>query len=400
MQQKDSKTPASAVGQNPGDLENPTDEQIRALVGQLLLVGFEGNAPEPPPAVAEALGAGDVGGVILFRRNVDTVEQVAALNQRVHELSRDALAAPFVALDQEGGRVVRIKDPLTPIPPMRALGDMRDARLTADVSEVIATEVGALGFNLNFAPVLDVDTNPRNPIIGDRAFSDDPIYVCRTAGAFLLGHHVAGVIPCGKHFPGHGDTLLDSHEDLPVIEHEMSRLRGVELMPFRRMVEAGVPMIMTAHILAPAIDPDYPATLSKAAIRGLLRDEFGFQGVVITDDLEMNAVAERYSIEEMVELGLRAGVDIFLICRTQERWQRAHAHLFKLARENFDDLVRVQRAAERVLDLKRNLLGNQRRPWAPYPGWQDVLGNQTHREIMARIGEERDESVADPTETD
>lgn len=383
---------------DPQTLENPTDEELRALVGQLLIVGFDGNDEEPPPAVAAALESAEVGGVILFRRNVDTVEQVSALNQRIHQLAKDAPAPPFVSLDQEGGRVVRIKEPLTPIPPMRALGEMRDARLTADVSEVVATEVSALGFNLNFAPVLDVDTNPKNPIIGDRAFASDPADVARTAGAFLLGHHVAGVIPCGKHFPGHGDTLLDSHKDLPVIEHKMERLNSIELLPFKQMIEADIPMLMTAHILVPEIDPEHPATLSRAAIRELLRDKLGYDGVVITDDLEMSAVAERYSIEEMVELGLRAGVDIFLICRTEERWKRAHAHLFKLAKENFDDLIRVQRAAERVLDLKRNLLGNQRRPWAPYSGWREVLGAKKHREIMGRIGKKAEPALADPTE--
>ena len=377
-----------------------TDDELHQLIGQLLLVGFEGANVEPPPAIAEALAGGHIGGTILFRRNISSVEQVSALNTRIHQLAENALAAPFVAVDQEGGRVVRLKDPLTPIPPMRKLGDMGDMRLTADVSEVIATEVAALGFNLNFAPVLDVDTNPKNPIIGDRAFSDDPAAVARTAGAFLLGHHIANVIPCGKHFPGHGDTLLDSHKALPVLEHERARLDALEFQPFRRMIAAEIPMLMTAHMMVPILDPEHPSTLSRATIRGLLREELGYQGVVITDDLEMAAVAAHYEIEEMVELGLRAGIDIFLICRTEALWQRAHAHLFELARKNFDDLIRVQRAAERVLALKYSLLGNLRRPWTPYPGWQELLGCAEHREIMARIAQDTDAPNVDPTETD
>lgn len=388
--------------QDPQNIANddPTDDELYELIGQLLVVGFEGADPEPPAAIAEALQRGHIGGTILFRRNITSVEQVSALNTRIHQLSEDAAAAPFVAVDQEGGRVVRLKEPLTPIPPMRALGDMGDMRLTADVSEAIATEIAALGFNLNFAPVLDVDTNPDNPIIGDRAFSGDPRAVARTAGAFLLGHHIAHVIPCGKHFPGHGDTLVDSHIGLPVLAHDRARLDSVELQPFRRMVAAEIPMLMTAHMMVPSIDPDYPSTLSRATIRGLLRDELGYKGVVITDDLEMAAVAAHYEIEEMVELGLRAGVDIFLICRSEAMWKRAQAHLFELARKNFDDLIRVQRAAERVLALKRSLLGNLRRPWTPHSGWKELLGCAEHRQIMARIEQDTDAPSADPTETD
>ncbi len=384
----------------PIDLDQITEDDIRVAVGQLLVVGFPGATEEPPEAIAEALESGQIGGVILFRRNVDTVEQVCALNARIHQIAADAPEAPFVAVDQEGGRVVRLKDPLTPIPPMRAVGDMADQRLTADVSEVIATEVGALGFNLNFAPVLDVDTNPLNPIIGDRAFGSDPETVSRAAGAFLLGHHTAGVIPCGKHFPGHGDTLLDSHKALPALKHDMERLERVELEPFRRAISADIPMLMTAHMLLPALDPEYPATLSEAIIGGLLRDKLGYDGVVITDDLEMQAVADRYSIDEMVTLGLRAGIDIFLICHTEQEWKRAYDKLVELASGGRDDLTRVLRAAERVSRLKRAMLGNQPRPWAPADHWRDLLGCAEHRQTMARVHWDTDVERVDPTEAD
>jgi beta-N-acetylhexosaminidase len=382
------------------DIDDLSDDNIRQAVGQLLVVGFEGATEEPPEAIAEALECGHIGGVILFRRNVDTVEQVLALNERVHQLAAGAPEAPFVAVDQEGGRVVRLKDPLTPIPPMRAVGDARDGRLVAEVSEVIATEIGALGFNLNFAPVLDIDTNPLNPIIGDRAFGVDPESVVRAAGAYLLGHHTAGVIPCGKHFPGHGDTLLDSHKDLPTLKHDMDRLNRVELEPFRRTVGADIPMLMTAHMMLPALDAEHPATLSEAVIDGLLRKELGYDGVVITDDLEMKAVAERYDIDEMVRLGLRAGIDIFLVCHTEAKWQRAFETLVELATNDEDDLVRVLQAAERVRRLKRTMLGNQRRPWRAYEGWQTLLGCEEHRQTMARVSWEPDEELVDPTEAD
>ncbi|MFP4601089.1 MAG: beta-N-acetylhexosaminidase [Persicimonas sp.] len=381
-------------------IDDLTVQDIHEAAGQLLVVGFEGATEEPPEAIAQALGDGTIGGVILFRRNVDTVEQVCALNERVHSLAADAPEAPFVAVDQEGGRVVRLKEPLTPIPPMRAVGDSRDQRLISEVSEVIATEVGALGFNLNFAPVLDVDTNPLNPIIGDRAFGSTPESVSSAAGAFLLGHHTAGVLPCGKHFPGHGDTLLDSHLELPTLKHDMSRLDRVELEPFRRAISADIPMLMTAHMLLPALDAEHPTTLSKAVIDDLLREQMGYDGVVITDDLEMQAVAERYEIEEMVELGLRAGVDIFLICHTEEKWQRAHEKLVEMAESSDEDLERLLRAAGRVRRLKRTMLGNRRRPWRRYDNWRALLGCEEHRAIMDRVAWDPDAKRVDPTEAD
>ena len=192
---------------------NPYDtstESIRKAVGQLFVVGFRGDGESPTPAVTEALGAGDIGGVILFRRNIRDIEQVVRLNEAIHDAAKSAEAPPFVALDQEGGRVVRLREPLTPIPPMRTIGDTRSWELAADVAEVLATEVATVGFNLNFSPVLDVDTNPANPVIGDRAFSRDPQIVSMMGGAFTFGHLKSGVVPCGKHFPGHGDTDTDS----------------------------------------------------------------------------------------------------------------------------------------------------------------------------------------------
>lgn len=378
-------------------LDDLSERDIREAAGQCLVVGFEGAEEEPPKGVADALEQGDVGGVILFRRNVDTVEQVCSLNEHIHRLAAEAPEAPFVAVDQEGGRVVRLEEPLTLIPPMRAVGESGDQRLISEISEVIATEIGALGFNLNFAPVLDVDTNPMNPVIGDRAFSDTPETVARAAGAYLLGHHTAGVLPCGKHFPGHGDTLVDSHEDLPTLKHDMSRLERVELLPFRRAIGADIPMLMTAHMLLPALDPEHPATLSEAIIGDLLRQQLEFDGVVVTDCLEMQAVADRYEIEEMMELGLSAGVDLFLICHTEEKWRRAHQKLVEIASSDDEGLNQVLRAADRVRRLKRSMFGNQRRPWRPYDGWREVLGCEEHRQVVSRVEWDAASGQNDPT---
>ena len=333
---------------------------MEEAVGEMLVVGFEGTGPEPPEAIAEALEQGRIGGVILFSRNVEDVEQVAALNRRIHQLAGDRGHPPFVAIDQEGGRVMRIREGVTSIPPMREVGES-GIETVADTSEVIATDLKELGFNLNFAPVLDVDTNPDNPVIGDRAFGSDPDVVARAGGAYLYGHNVAGVVPCGKHFPGHGDTETDSHHELPVLMHEPDRLRDVEFRPFEAAIGAGIPMIMTAHILMPAIDTVRPATFSPAILDNLLREELGFEGVVISDDLEMKAVADRYDIEEMVDLGLETSLDIFLICHTEAKWRKAFETILERAKSDASIRDRVFESAERVRSLKEDFFGHQPR---------------------------------------
>ncbi len=375
---------------------NPFDRSQKVLeqaIGQLLCVGFQGT-DTLPDAVSEALAAGQIGGVILFRRNVESPDQVAKLNAQIHDAASHAVVAPFVAVDQEGGRVARLREPLTLIPPMRVLGDTNDTKLVSAVSEVMATEVSALGFNLNFAPVLDVDTNPDNPVIGDRAFSSDPDVVARMGGAFLLGHLTSGVVSCGKHFPGHGDTDTDSHLELPVLPHDGERLEKVELVPFQRLMANGIPMLMTAHIQVPALDTVHPATLSHAVMTRLLRDELGYDGVVVTDDLEMKAVADRYSVEEMVELGLRAGVDLFLICHTEALWQRAFAHLCELAKNDLDR-SRIFESANRIMRLKDEYLASWPRPWSP-GDYDSVLGCLEHKNTLARVAVQT--AGIDPTE--
>ena len=358
---------------------------LEQAAGQLLIAGFDGAQPTPPPAIAQALASGHLSGVILFRRNIHDIEQLVALNTALHEAAAQAPMAPLISVDQEGGRVVRVRTPLTPLPPLRALGQTRQPKLVAQASEVIATELQAIGFNLNYSPVLDVDTNPANPVIGDRALSSSSTWVGRLGGAFVGGHVIAGVIPCGKHFPGHGDTHQDSHLALPTILHSVERLERVELPPFVMAARAGLPMIMTAHLVVASLDPVYPATLSPAVIQGLLRDKLGFQGVVITDCLEMKAVADHHPIEALVERSLMAGVDLFLISHTEERWRRAHAHLVERARQDPALRARLYQSMTRVARLKDGFLGHMERPWRPAPGWRDALGTPEHHALMRRI---------------
>jgi beta-N-acetylhexosaminidase len=351
---------------------------LKADAGQMLVAGFDGLSLDG--AVADALDAGRLGGAILFARNVEEPRQVAALNEQILRCCHGA-TAPFVAIDQEGGRVQRIKAPATRLPPMALVGATEDARLAVRVGEVIGAELEAMGFNLNFAPCADVWTNPANEVIGDRAFSDNPEWVSRMAGAVMLGLTMSGIIPCAKHFPGHGDTLLDSHHALPTLDHDVERLRRVELRPFEALMRADLPMIMTAHVMIPAIDTRHPATLSENAIGELLRRKLHFGGVVVSDDLEMKAVADRYSIEEMMTLGVRAGVDLYLICHTREKWEEAFETLVLLGEKSSYDRERIALSAGRIRHLKQQYI----RPWAPPEDLLAHLGTDAHQQVIAEV---------------
>ncbi len=278
--------------------------------GQLLFAGFQGT--ELPREIAELLGQGRLGGVILFSRNIGDPAQVRALTAALHAAAPPE-APVLLAIDQEGGRVQRLRAPWTVWPPMRVLGERDEPDTTAAVATALARELADLGIGLDFAPVVDVDTNPNNPVIGDRSFARDPSRVGRHAAAFITAMQAAGVAACAKHFPGHGDTLTDSHLELPRLEHDLDRLREVELPPFRAAVAAGVASVMTAHVLFPRLDRQRPATLAPEVMQ-ILRGELNYDGVVFSDDLEMKAVADHFAPEPLVRGCLEAGCDGVLVC--------------------------------------------------------------------------------------
>ncbi len=323
---------------------------LPVLCGQLLVVGFQGT--NLPSELGRVLADGTRAGVIVFKRNLPSLEVAHALNAEVVAAAPVELP-PFLAVDQEGGRVGRLPPPFLRLPPMRRLGALGDAELVARVARVLGSELALLGYNLDFAPVLDVDSNPDNPVIGDRAFSADPAEVGRLAGALLEGLQASGVMACGKHFPGHGDTHLDSHLDLPFVRHTEARLRELELPPFREAIRRGVATLMTAHVVYDALDPDRPATLSERISRGLLRDELGFEGVLFSDDLEMRALADRKSVEESAVAAIRAGCDALLVCSDLALAERAHAALVREAERDSAFRERCRQAATRGLTARR-----------------------------------------------
>ncbi len=301
--------------------------RLRRLAGQVIMTGIPG--PVLDGDTTAALRALGPSGVILFRRNVESVEQLRGLTAALHEIP----SRPLVSIDHEGGRVTRLGAPFTQFPPAREIGRTGDPDLAYAVGLAMGTELASVGIDINFAPVLDVDSNPDNPIIGDRAFSNRPEEVATFAIAFLRGLQAGGVLPCGKHFPGHGDTDRDSHTELPVAMRSRAALDSTELLPFRAAIAVGVPLLMTAHVVYPALDPHQPATLSRRTLQNLLRQEMGFAGVVVSDDLGMRAISAHWSIPEGAVAALQSGVDWVLICndlaesrRTAERIATALAH--------------------------------------------------------------------------
>jgi beta-N-acetylhexosaminidase len=317
--------------------------------GQLLFCGFEGTSV--PEDLGNLISTGRVGGVILFARNIESPGQVRELTTALHRLAPDD-APLLIAVDQEGGRVQRLRAPWTEWPPMRALGDRDDPALTAEFATALGRELLDLGIGLDFAPCVDVDTNPDNPIIGDRSFGRRAETVARHAVGFISALQEAGVAACAKHFPGHGDTETDSHLVLPRLDHDLERLLEVELPPFRAAVEAGVASIMTAHILFPPLDSERPATLSPDVMR-ILRQDLGYQGVVFSDDLEMKAVADNFDPSRLVHESLAAGVDSLLVCRDAGLRDEVLALLEAIP------AARLSTSLERIDALKRQFGGDR-----------------------------------------
>jgi len=343
------------------------DEQI----GQLFVVGFPDQTPTPE--LLDLIQRERVGGVILFSRNVRDQAQTSALTHTLQSTARAAghPAPLLVMIDQENGLVRRLGQDSTPFPGAMALGSIEDAeaseRIVEEVARATAQELLAHGVNMNLAPVMDVNNAPENPVIGVRSFGADPEVVGRLGVATMRGLQGAGVIATLKHFPGHGDTTVDSHLALPVVTASPERLEAVELAPFRQGIAAGAECVMTAHVAFPALtgDSTIPATLAPEALAGLLRERLGFAGVIMSDCLEMDAIAGTIGVEEGAVQTLRAGADLVLISHTLERQRAAIAAVRAAVADGALSAEQIRLAAERVLRLKRRFLTWSGTPPAP-----------------------------------
>lgn len=320
--------------------------RARAAAAGCLCIGFDGHEVS---ADAQALLREGVRNVILFTRNGDGPDHIRALTRSIQECASEPV---LISVDHEGGRVQRFRRGFTEIPAMRAIGSAASLEAACAAAEeaarTIARELAAVGIHLDYAPVVDVDTNPANPVIADRSFSRDAEVVAACGSAFITELQAGGVAACAKHFPGHGDTSQDSHLELPRLAHGMERLRSVELPPFRAASAAGVAFIMTAHVLFEAIDPSVPATMSRRVLTDLLRGEIGFEGIIITDCLEMQAIADRFDVGDAAVAAIEAGADLVLCCHRADRQRRIIDALSARACTNPAFAERLSESATRV----------------------------------------------------
>lgn len=373
---------------------------LERLAAQLLWCGW-GEAPEPDPQtyndharfLVEELG---VGGLVLFHRNLGTPEAIAALVEQLHNR---AAAPPLIGIDQEGGRVSRLPLPGMVFPGNMALGCLDRPDLTRRVHQAIGEQLAALGIDVDFAPVLDVNNNPRNPVIGVRSFGEDPERVVRHGVAAVAGLREAGLLPVIKHFPGHGDTHADSHLELPVQPADRARLEAIELVPFRAALARQDLAVMTTHIRFPRLDPALPATLSRPILTGLLREELGFDGLVVTDCLEMRGIADHWSPEEAAVLAIDAGADMLLVCHTRETQARMHAALCEAVRTGRLTEERLERSAARIGRARASTAGVRNTAARPNrvsgPGYRDFEA-QVAREALRTYRNGRLEPAAAP----
>lgn len=341
--------PVSSISENSLTLEQK--------IGQLMLIGFDGTVVDDE--LRRMITEYHIGGVILFARNVQSPQQVAALTNELQKIAVESgNPGLFIAIDQEGGRVARLTEDkgFTEFPSAMALAATGDPQNAYRVAAAMAAEMRAVGINIDFAPDLDVNNNPANPVIGIRSFSSDPTKVAEYGLAFAKGLQENGILAFGKHFPGHGDTGIDSHIDLPIVPHTRERLNQIELVPFKAAIDADFAGIMSAHVTFPAIDatPGLAATLSRPVLTGLLRKELGFNGLIVTDSLEMGALAANgYPPQVGAPLALAAGADLLLFNRDHPMHREAFVNLVQAVKDGKISQEQLNDSVERIFQMKK-----------------------------------------------
>jgi beta-N-acetylhexosaminidase len=344
------------------------DLTLEEQIGQLLMVGFWGTTPSPE--IIDLIQRYHVGNVILFSRNIHDTLQILELTQQLQEIAQEAGQhyPLLIAIDQENGIVQRLGEAVTLFPGNMALGAIGVEEIAYKVALATGSELKALGINMNLAPVVDVNNNPANPVIGTRSFGEDPQQVARLGTAMVRGYRAAGILSCLKHFPGHGDTAVDSHLTLPTLPYTREQLASLELVPFKSGIEAGVESAMIAHVALPALTEHdtLPATLSPAIVQRLLREQLGFNGVILSDCMEMRAISETFGTERAAVMALQAGVDLVLVSHHYKR-QRGSVEAIQAAIQTQELSAHLlQQAAEKVLSFK-----------ARYLSWHDVPATRT-----------------------
>jgi len=358
---------------------------LRQEIGQHLIIGIKGKTLLPEEKTF--LVQNNIGGIILFARNVESAEQVLDLCTETQSLRHQLPEKTpfFISVDMEGGRVARFKvPPFTLWPPLSRLGEIDSTTLAFKFAQAMGQELAAVGVNLDFAPSLDVLTNPKNTVIGDRSLGSDPEKVERLGSAIIRGYIKAGVMTCAKHFPGHGNTIIDSHEDLPVEENsDMLSLEATELVPFKKAFRSRVDFVMGAHIKFPKIDPSGPVTFSSKFLQEILRNQLGYRQLVITDDLDMKALAKYHPQEVIPVRALQAGVDVLLYCNDQTKPPMALEAIEKAVEKKELDLNNLRSRLSRIAAHKKARMVNIDPP--SKTEMQNIVGCDEHKQISEII---------------
>lgn len=353
--------------------------KLNELVGQLTMIGVSGHALTNDEK--KFIVQNNISGVVLFSRNISTPEQVRELCEEIQSLTPQMKdkAPLFIGIDMEGGRVHRLKSPFTQWPPLKTVGDLDHAPTAFLMSYFMGLELKSVGINLDFAPCIDIFTNPLNTVIGDRAVSTDYRMVEKMASALVRGYIKAGVLSCAKHFPGHGHTLIDSHEELPVEEADLKRLEDIELAPFKKAFKSKVDFVMTGHILFKNVDPQWPVTLSEFFLKKVLRGDMKYRGLILTDDLDMKAMAKHYDKGEIPVRALEAGADMLLYCNEPDSPPVAIESVMEAIVQNRLDKEDIELIHKKILAVKKEKLMNFN-----MPSWkeaQNLIGSENHKYI-------------------
>lgn len=356
---------------------------LRHIIGQHLFIGISGHSltHDEKKFIIE----NNIGGICLFGRNVADPKQVRELCAEIQSLRHQQVEKTplFIGIDMEGGRVHRLKSPFTTWPPVRRLGEIDAPTVSFHFANRMGLEMKAVGINLDFAPCVDVFTNSANTVIGDRSISSDPEMVAKHASALVRGYIKADIITCAKHFPGHGNTIIDSHEDLPIENVDMARLESCELIPFKKSFKSRVDMLMTSHIQFPKIDPEWPVTLSKIFIKKIIREECRYRGLIITDDLGMKAMTKHYGIEEVPVRALNAGVDLLLYCNDPEVPPQAIEAILEATAQGTLSEETLKESYQRILDFKKVKIPHP--DPLPLDEVLNIVGHPDHLKMAAAI---------------
>ncbi len=355
-------------------------------IGQVLAAGFRQATPSQD--IIDLIQNHHVGNIILFQRNIQSVQQVRELTYTLQMIAKEAghRYPLLIMIDQENGMVGRFGQNMTIFPGNMALGAIGSEQIAYDIALATGRELKALGINMNLAPVVDVNNNSANPVIGVRSFGEDPQQVARLGTAMVKGYRAAKIITSLKHFPGHGDTAVDSHLALPIIPHTLERLEAVELVPFKSAIEAGADSVMIAHMYLPSLMQDgmQPSTVSPAVVTELLREKLGFDGLIVSDCMEMQALADIVGTEQGTVKALRAGIDLVLISHQYSRQRGGIEAIQAAVLDGTLPVNRVRQAAERVLQLKARTLS-----WDSLPDMTAItlIGNEVHQQLRDRTYE-------------